>query len=61
MIALVEGAPVSIYEHNLYDDGLEEYLPADGIIEANKFFLILANDRLFINGIVVSIAKVLLL
>jgi hypothetical protein len=38
LITLVEGAPVSIYEHNLYDDGLEEYLLADGIVEANKLF-----------------------
>jgi len=35
VIKLSIGIPVSIYEFNRYDDGLEEYLFADGVVELN--------------------------
>jgi hypothetical protein len=38
MIEFVAGKTVAIYEHNLYDDGLEEYLLADGIVELNEHY-----------------------
>ncbi len=34
-ITLKEGMEVFVYEYNLYDDGIKEYLLADGVAELN--------------------------
>ena len=61
IIQLIEGASVAIYEHNYYDDGLEEYLLADGVVEFNKNYnsedwtsVCKWNCRINNNGIIVK-------